>query len=200
MLGAPRTEPLRIVELGAGTGIATRLLIAEAHRYGGLERLYALDPSQGMRSALQDALFGPGGVVADLQKQLVGGADVRVGDGTFEHFGAPPDNDLVVIAQAFHWCPDFDAALRSIAAHLRPGGVLALLWNLEDRSAPWVGRVRDRYELYEQGTPQCTSLLIRSPHALARHVQDCRVQEVFPRRRVDAYQALAADDRAGRHR
>jgi len=60
-----------------------------------------------------------------------------------------------VLTQAWHWCPDFNAALTHIAGSLRPGGVLALIWNLEDRdAAPWVARLRDIYEVYESGTPQ----------------------------------------------
>jgi hypothetical protein len=38
---------------------------------------------------------------------------------------------------------------------LKPGGTLAFIWNLEDRkTARWVGKIRDAYEAYEQGTPQ----------------------------------------------
>ena len=31
---------------------------------------------------------------------------------------------------------------------------MQLIWNLEDRSTPWVGDVRDIYEAYEEGSPQ----------------------------------------------
>jgi hypothetical protein len=67
-----------------------------------------------------------------------------------------------------------------MADALRPGGVLAIFWNLEDRdggkytsvdgvmpyantdstssclgTAAWVAKVRDFYEKYENDTPQC---------------------------------------------
>lgn len=70
--------------------------------------------------------------------------------------------------------------MNNIAKALKSGGVLALLWNLEDReagelrgvvvvpgdvltcaswdsSANWVAQVRDLYEVYENNTPQCES-------------------------------------------
>jgi hypothetical protein len=38
---------------------------------------------------------------------------------------------------------------------LKPGGVVAFVWNLEDRDrARWVAQLRDRVEQHEAGTPQ----------------------------------------------
>jgi SAM-dependent methyltransferase len=39
--------------------------------------------------------------------------------------------------QAFHWCPDFARASAEFGRILKPGGVLALIWNLEDRYVVW---------------------------------------------------------------
>lgn len=39
-----------------------------------------------------------------------------------------------IVSQAFHWCPDYDAAAAEFARILKPGGKVALIWNLEDRS------------------------------------------------------------------
>ncbi|WFD37223.1 uncharacterized protein MJAP1_000165 [Malassezia japonica] len=161
MLSAPRARgPLRIAEVGAGTGIATRLLLEGAHSHGGLARMHAFDPSTGMLHHLQQSLFGtpdgPGLVEKlKLEGKLASDAQVLIGEGAFDSFQAGADNDLVVIAQAWHWCPDFDQALAHIATQLRPGGVLALVWNLEDRdAAPWIAKLRDLYEKFEDGAPQ----------------------------------------------
>lgn len=161
ILDAPKaTRPLRIAEVGAGTGIATRLLLEGGARHGGIARLDAFDPSDGMLQHLRASLFGASGArgVVDALKergQLARDAAVRAEEGAFDSFDAGADNDLVVIAQAWHWCPDFDKALAHIAHALRPGGVLALLWNLEDREgAAWTAQLRDLYEQYEDGAPQ----------------------------------------------
>ncbi|KAG9040555.1 hypothetical protein FS837_000462, partial [Tulasnella sp. UAMH 9824] len=37
---------------------------------------------------------------------------------------------------------------------LKPRGVVALIWNLEDMDVAWVAANRKAYEAYEQGTPQ----------------------------------------------
>jgi SAM-dependent methyltransferase len=88
-----------------------------------------------------------------------GVSDARVtqAEGAFDRLPDVPAGwaDLLVIAQAFHWCPDHGAALRAFAHVLRPGAPAALVWNLEDRDhARWVAQLRDRIESHEGGAPQ----------------------------------------------
>ncbi|PWN47749.1 hypothetical protein IE53DRAFT_348715 [Violaceomyces palustris] len=158
-------SPLRIVELGAGTGICTRMLLSasssplhDGSPPPGLTYLRAIEPSTGMRSYFQRSIADEETGLAGAMKVkglLSPNAEVTVEDGGFENFDAGTDNDAVVIAQAFHWCSDFEAAIGQAAKALRSGGILALLWNLEDReTAPWVARLRDLYERYEDGAPQ----------------------------------------------
>ncbi|KAJ3325525.1 hypothetical protein HDU93_002625 [Gonapodya sp. JEL0774] len=127
-------RPVRIVEIGAGTGISTRALLeassaktTEANP-SPIASIRVIEPSEGMRRD-----FGRN-VVEKYKGQSV---DLTVEDGTFEEFnaGRSPGADCLFSAQAFHWCLDHDRFVQNAAQTLRPGGVLALLWNMEDRDA-----------------------------------------------------------------
>ncbi|EJU05499.1 S-adenosyl-L-methionine-dependent methyltransferase [Dacryopinax primogenitus] len=134
--------PLNIVDrMGCGTGLFTRSLLAHPEFSKHTGALLATDPSEGMRSV--------------FTQRLAHDPRVRCEEGTFDRL--PVEDgwaDLVVAAQAWHWCPDHDKALTEIHRILRPTGLLALIWNLEDRDTAWVGQLRDAYEPFELGTPQ----------------------------------------------
>ena len=79
----------------------------------------AVEPVAGMREVLQRVL-----------------PEVDVVEGTAEAIPlADGDADAVTVAQAFHWF-DPDRALREFHRVLRRGGVVALIWNIRDRSHP----------------------------------------------------------------
>lgn len=103
-----------VLDLAAGTGIFTSLLVPSG------ARVVAVEPVESMRAKI---------------------ADAEVLDGTAESIPLPDGSvDAVTVAQAFHWFR-FDDALAEIARVLRPGGSLALLWNRRDESEPWVARM-----------------------------------------------------------
>jgi SAM-dependent methyltransferase len=108
----------RVLDLAAGTGKLTRLLVA----FGA--DVIAVEPVDGMRAQL----------TANV-------ADVEVLDGVAE--AIPLDDasvDVVMVAQAFHWF-DAPAALAEMARVLRPGGGVGLMWNERDESVPWVNEL-----------------------------------------------------------
>ncbi|MGH3510215.1 MAG: class I SAM-dependent methyltransferase [Nocardioidaceae bacterium] len=115
LTGAP---PLRVLELGAGTGKLTEQLAALGHVTA------AIDPLPEMLAHLARRLPQVGAVLATAERIPVRSRSV----------------DVVVSGQAFHW---FDPALAlpEIARVLRPGGRIALTWNLRDERIPWVRRL-----------------------------------------------------------
>jgi SAM-dependent methyltransferase len=115
LAGAP---PRDVLDLGAGTGKLTRSLVAAGHR------VTAVEPLPAMREQLV---------------RTVPGAEVR--EGAAERIGvADASFDVVTVAQAFHWF-DHDLALPEIARVLRPGGELAVVWNMRDEGVPWVAEL-----------------------------------------------------------
>jgi SAM-dependent methyltransferase len=108
----------RVVDLAAGTGKLTRLLVER-----GLD-VVAVEPSAGMRGEFARVLPG-----------------VPVLDGTAETLPLPDGSvDAVLVAQAWHWV-DPERASREVARVLAPGGRLGLVWNERDPSAAWVSEL-----------------------------------------------------------
>jgi SAM-dependent methyltransferase len=104
-----------VLEIGAGTGILTRLLVA---RVG---HVTAVEPDDRMRAVLSDS-----GVKADVRAGHA--EDLPVDSSSY---------DVVIAASAWHWV-DEARAVPEAARVLRPGGRLALTWNGVDRSIDWM--------------------------------------------------------------
>jgi MOSC domain-containing protein YiiM len=123
-----------VLELGAGTGKLTRLLVPSG------ARIVALEPVAGMR--------------AQLRRAVDGVPTVEIVDGTAEAIPLPAGSvDAVVVAQAFHWFVAI-RALSEIHRVLRPGGRLLLAWNRRDESVPWVRAMGERIRTLAGGEPQ----------------------------------------------
>jgi ubiquinone/menaquinone biosynthesis C-methylase UbiE len=102
-----------VLDLAAGTGKLTSVLASAA------PDVMAVEPVEGMRRVLS---------------RLPG---VRVLDGTAEAIPLPDASvDAVFVAEAFHWF-DLARAPAEIARVLRPGGGLAVMWNMADEHEPW---------------------------------------------------------------
>ncbi len=110
----------RVLDLAAGTGKLTRLLVPTG------AEVVAVEPVPAMRDRLARLL--PGVEVHDGVAEAL-----PLGDATV---------DAITVAQAFHW---FDApvALAEMRRVLRPNGHLFLVWNIRDRDHDWVRQFGD---------------------------------------------------------
>ncbi|CAO1623109.1 unnamed protein product [Sympodiomycopsis kandeliae] len=162
ILQSSSAKELNILEIGSGTGISTECILREASAVNvTINKYLAIEPSVGMRQGWNKYIHDE--LVPSLKSsnRPSSSADVRTVDGTFEQLNLSPGQegmwDIVLIAQAYHWCPDYEKSLKAIHNALRPsGGQLALIWNLEDNTtdAIWVKQLRNLYEVFEDGTPQ----------------------------------------------
>jgi SAM-dependent methyltransferase len=108
-------QPVRVADLGAGTGKLTATLAGLG------AEVTAVEPDPQMLAELRRAMPA-----------------VRSVPGSAEAIPLPDASlDAVLAGQAMHWF-DMDRALPEIARVLRPGGVLAGLWNVDDDRVGWV--------------------------------------------------------------
>jgi SAM-dependent methyltransferase len=103
------TTDWTVADIGAGTGISSKLFLDAGHR------VTAVEPNAAMRQAAQSWLGGEGRFDAV--------------DGTAETTGLPDASvDLVIAAQAFHWF-DQEKVRREFARVLSQRGLAAIFWN-----------------------------------------------------------------------
>jgi len=106
---------LRVLDLGAGTGKLTAVLLGLG------TRVTAVEPDEAM--------------LGELRRRC---PQAQARQGSAEAIPLPDATmDAVVCGQALHWF-DMDRALPEIARVLVPGGPLAGLWNSDDDRVEWV--------------------------------------------------------------
>jgi SAM-dependent methyltransferase len=109
----------RAVDLGAGTGALTRVLISRA------EEVIAVEPDDRMRSVLSGELSG-----------------IRAVNGSGESMPIPDGSvDAVIASSSWHWM-DPIPTLHEVARVLVPGGVLGVLWSGPDPDGPFLVNAR----------------------------------------------------------
>nr|WP_277923672.1 class I SAM-dependent methyltransferase [Sphingomonas sp. TREG-RG-20F-R18-01] len=117
-----------VLEIGAGTGKFTALLVGTG------ADILALEP-----------------IAAMLDHLVAGFPGVRPLVGQAEAIPLPDASvDAVVCATAFHWFAT-PAVMAEIRRVLRIGGALGLVWNLRDESVGWVEQLSARTNAH-QGT------------------------------------------------
>jgi ubiquinone/menaquinone biosynthesis C-methylase UbiE len=110
----------KVVDLGAGTGKLTRMIVAR-----GID-VTAVEPSEGMLEQLRLAL-------PDVSALRGSAEDLPLDDSSV---------DAVLIAQAWHWV-DVPRASAEVARVLKPRGRLGVIWNHRDERVDWVRALTD---------------------------------------------------------
>jgi ubiquinone/menaquinone biosynthesis C-methylase UbiE len=110
----------RVLDLGAGTGKLTELLVTQAGE------LVAVDPDPGMLEELRRRL-------PTVDARHGSAEEIPVADASV---------DAILVGQAMHWF-DPERSLPELARVLAPGGVLVGLWNLDDDRVPWLARLKE---------------------------------------------------------
>jgi SAM-dependent methyltransferase len=113
----PSVAPGRgtVVDLGAGTGLLTRVLLPLAGR------VIPVEPDSDMRDQLEASVPGVTAIAGAAESIPLDAASV----------------DAVVSGQAYHWF-DRERAHSEIGRVVRPGGTFAAVWNLRDDAVAWV--------------------------------------------------------------
>ncbi|MFE3887634.1 class I SAM-dependent methyltransferase [Streptomyces lydicus] len=112
----------RVLDVGAGTGIATGLLAGRG------ARVTAVEPGAAMAAELHAAHPG-----TPLVRAL----------GDALPFSDDAGFDLVSYAQAWHWTDPARSVPEALRV-LRPGGALALWWNIPDPDVGWAAEQEAR--------------------------------------------------------
>ncbi|HEX6762224.1 MAG TPA: class I SAM-dependent methyltransferase [Gaiellaceae bacterium] len=102
-----------VVDVGAGTGKLTRLLVPTG------ARVVAVEPLPAMLGKLVEAAPGAEAMLGTAEEIPLEDASA----------------DVITVAQAMHWF-DQERALPEFRRVLRPDGAVALVWNSRDREDP----------------------------------------------------------------
>jgi SAM-dependent methyltransferase len=130
------------VDLGAGTGRFTRLLLQTG------AEVIAVEPVDALRNQLANRLLGARALAGTAQGLPLESGSV----------------DAVLCAQSFHHFAD-EAALDEIHRVLAPGGRLGLVWHERDESVDWVAAFAEIIAPYEIEAPHFRGGRWRAPLA-----------------------------------
>jgi SAM-dependent methyltransferase len=148
------TSDSRILELGAGTGIATRQIAGRWHPH-----ITAIEPGAHL--------------IKEAQAGLAGSSDIRFLNTTFESYDEQGRKfDAVFSATSFHW---LDPAVKysKSAAMLEDNGLLVVFWNYYGKDTDSVdAHMQELYQKYGMSVPG------GDMHALQQKKRESRRKEI----------------------
>src|SRR5207248_4066303 len=109
-----------VVDLGAGTGLATRFLVDRA------DNVVAVEPDERMRWVLAERV--PGARAVDGRGQSIPLPDAAA--------------DVVLASTSWHWMDPLPT-LAEVGRVLVPGGVLAVMWSGPDADGTFLAQARE---------------------------------------------------------
>lgn len=108
-----------VVDVGAGTGALTRMLVERA------DRVIAVEPDPRMREVLENQVLG-----------------IQVVAGRGERMPVPDASiDAVLASSSWHWV-DRDQGFAEVARVLAPGGTFGAVWTGPDLDSPFISQAR----------------------------------------------------------
>jgi SAM-dependent methyltransferase len=141
-------EPVRtVVDLGAGTGALTRLLVGRA------DEVVAVEPDDRMRAVLAEAVPGARAVAGR-------GESIPLPDGSV---------DAVLASSSWHWM-DPVPTLLEVGRVLVPGGTVAAMWSGPDPETGLIAQARAL--LSGDGDPAVAGIDDESQAELSRAIND----------------------------
>ncbi|MFF8021667.1 class I SAM-dependent methyltransferase [Streptomyces sp. NPDC007896] len=127
-LAARPLKGAKVIDVGAGTGIATTLLHARG------ADVIAVEPGEGMAAEFRRAH-----------------PDIPLVRGTGDALPlATASADFLTYAQSWHWTSPAHSLPEAFRV-LRPGGALALWWNTAALDVPWIAAQAQRIDQYFEG-------------------------------------------------
>jgi SAM-dependent methyltransferase len=144
----------RVADVGAGTGKLTSVLVQVGFD------LDAIEPDPRMRTILTERLPA-------VRVHAGRGEELPLGDGSV---------DAVVYGNSWHWVDDAAGAAEA-ARVLRPGGVLAMLWNFEEDGIPWISTLERLVGIHSRARPTPSMLKGFRPAEVTR-IRWSREQDV----------------------